>query len=39
MRLFPFGGYCSIATTKADPPLGRDDEAVPDERKMDYIKR
>lgn len=38
-RLFPLGGYCSIASDKVEPPAGRDDTEIPDERKLDYIKR
>ncbi|ALD66645.1 M50 family metallopeptidase [Spiroplasma cantharicola] len=39
VRAFPLGGYCSIASDKADPPKDREDEEVPDERKLDYIAR
>ncbi|ASP28039.1 inner membrane zinc metalloprotease [Spiroplasma corruscae] len=38
-RAIPLGGYCSIASDKADPPKGRENEIVPDERKLDYIAR
>ncbi|AXK51269.1 site-2 protease family protein [Spiroplasma alleghenense] len=41
LRVIPFGGYCSIASDKADPPKGREEEEknIPDSRKMDYIAR
>lgn len=39
IRAFPLGGFCSIASDKSDPPTGREDEVVPDERKLDYIAR
>ncbi|WP_338969348.1 site-2 protease family protein [Spiroplasma endosymbiont of Labia minor] len=41
IRIFPLGGFCSIASDKVDPPLGREeeDEKIPSERKMDYIAR
>ncbi|AHI53981.1 inner membrane zinc metalloprotease [Spiroplasma sabaudiense Ar-1343] len=41
MRWIPFGGYCSIASDRADPPVGREEEEknIPDARKMDYIAR
>ncbi|WP_339020414.1 RIP metalloprotease RseP [Spiroplasma endosymbiont of Atherix ibis] len=39
IRIFPLGGYCSIASDKSDPPSEREDEVVPDERKLDYIAR
>ncbi|AUB31842.1 RIP metalloprotease RseP [Spiroplasma floricola] len=39
IRIFPLGGYCSIASDKADPPSDREDEVVPDDRKLDYIAR
>ncbi|ARU91445.1 inner membrane zinc metalloprotease [Spiroplasma clarkii] len=38
-RLLPLGGYCSIASDKVDPPAARADLEIPDERKLDYIKR
>lgn len=39
IRIFPLGGYCSIASDKVDPPKGREDDIVPPERQMDYIAR
>ncbi|WP_338971282.1 site-2 protease family protein [Spiroplasma endosymbiont of Panorpa germanica] len=41
LRVIPFGGYCSIASDKADPPKGREQDElnIPDSRKMDYIAR
>ncbi|AGR42302.1 M50 family metallopeptidase [Spiroplasma diminutum] len=39
IRAFPLGGYCSIASDKADAPKDREDVVVPDERKLDYIAR
>ncbi|AKX33935.1 inner membrane zinc metalloprotease [Spiroplasma litorale] len=38
-RAIPLGGYCSIASDKVEPPKGRENEIVPDERKLDYIAR
>ncbi|AGR41425.1 RIP metalloprotease RseP [Spiroplasma taiwanense] len=39
IRVIPLGGYCSIASDKVDPPSEREDEEVPNERKLDYIAR
>ncbi|AUF83495.1 hypothetical protein CXP39_01645 [Mesoplasma syrphidae] len=41
IRLIPIGGFVSIASDAAEPPLGREEEAmqIPDSRKIDYIAR
>ncbi|WP_027063341.1 M50 family metallopeptidase [Mesoplasma seiffertii] len=41
IRLIPIGGFVSIASDAAEPPLGREEEAlqIPDARKIDYIAR
>ncbi|AGM24909.1 site-2 protease family protein [Spiroplasma chrysopicola] len=39
LRLIPFGGYVYIASELADPPKGREDEVIPEHRKMENIKR
>ncbi|AOG60632.1 inner membrane zinc metalloprotease [Spiroplasma helicoides] len=39
IRIFPLGGFCSIASEKVDPPSDREDVDVPPERYMDYIAR
>lgn len=39
LRIFPLGGFVSIASDDAEPPKGREDEIVPDERKMEYLAR
>lgn len=37
VRLLPLGGYVSLAMDAVDPPKGRENEVVPDERKMEYL--
>ncbi|WP_425380428.1 RIP metalloprotease RseP [Spiroplasma endosymbiont of Stenodema calcarata] len=39
IRIFPFGGYVYIASELVDPPKGREDEVVLNERKMENIAK
>lgn len=39
LRLLPLGGYVSIASEIADPPKGREDEPVADNKLMENINR
>ncbi|QEH62064.1 regulator of sigma E protease [Spiroplasma chinense] len=39
IRMIPLGGFCSIASSKVDPPTERENEIVPEERMIDYIAR
>lgn len=39
IRIFPFGGYVYIASQLVDPPKGREEEHVPEERKMENIAK
>ncbi|WP_342268567.1 RIP metalloprotease RseP [Spiroplasma endosymbiont of Aspidapion aeneum] len=38
-KIFPFGGFNYIASKDVDPPKGRENEDVPDERKLESINR